>query len=188
MTCPADHCGQPPQRTPPPLMHAGMPRHHIPQAPLVRAPLPLRHGGCAATPLHTVPIAAPAIQARPFRLQVPLKLLSGRPNSGRSATGPISPVHTALSMSRAALAPRPPCAWAPREAPRRRSTPGLTAPPLSDCSASDAWASRRRKKIHSVFLCARRNQHISREPWVCFREKWSVSIFSGFQMIVENHG
>ena len=25
MACPADHCGQPPQRTPPPLMHAGMP-------------------------------------------------------------------------------------------------------------------------------------------------------------------
>jgi len=162
MACPADHCGQPPQRTPPPLMHAGMPRHHPPQAALVRAPLPLMHGGWAATPLQTVPIAAPPIQARPFRLQDPLRLLSGRPNSCGTATGPISPLHAALSTARAALAPRPPSTWAPREALRRRSTPGSTAPPLSDCSVSDAWEPRRRKKIQRASLCARRNQNISR--------------------------
>ena len=134
MACPADHCGQPPQRTPPPLMHSGMPRHHPPQAVLVRAPLPLMLGGWGATPLQTVPIAAPAIQARPLRLQDLLRLLSGRPNSCGTATGPISPLHAALSTSRAALAPRPPSTWAPREALRRRSTPGSTAPPLSYCS------------------------------------------------------
>jgi len=51
MACPADHCGQPPQHTPPPLMPAGMiphppsqaarggvPPHRSPQAALVRAP------------------------------------------------------------------------------------------------------------------------------------------------------
>ena len=162
MACPADHCGQPPQRTPPPLMHAGMSRHHPPQAALVRAPLPLMHGGWAAIPLQTVPIAAPAMQARPFRLQDPLRLQPGRPNSCCAATGPISPFHAALSTARAALVKRPPSTRAPREALRRRSSPGLTAPPLSDCSVSDAWEPRRRKKIQRASLCARRNQNISR--------------------------
>ena len=102
-------------------MHAGMPRHHPPQAALVRAPLPLMHGGWAATPLQAVSMAAPAIQARPFRQQDPLRLLSGRPNSCGTATGPISPLHAALSTARAALAPRPPSTWAPRRALRRRA-------------------------------------------------------------------
>jgi len=136
MACPADHCRQPPQRTPPPLGHAGMPRHHPLPAALVRAPLPRRYGGWAATPLQTVPIAAPAIQARPFKLQDPLRLLSGRPNSCGTAIGPISPIHAALSKARAALAPRPSCTWAPTEALRRRGTPGSTAPPLSDCRST----------------------------------------------------
>jgi len=132
MACPAGNCGQPPQRTPPPLMHAGMPGHHPPQAALVRAPRSLMHGGWAATPFQTVPIAAPAIHARPFRLQDPLRLLSGRPHSCGTATGPIAPLHAELSTARVALAPRPLSTWAPREAERRRSTPGSTAPHLSD--------------------------------------------------------
>jgi len=187
MACPADHCGQPPQRTPPPLMHAGMSRHHPPQAALVRAPLPLMHGGWAAIPLQTVPIAAFAIQARPFGLQDPLRLLSGRPNSCSTATGPISPLHAALSMARAALAKRPPSTRATREALRRRSTPGSTAPPLSECSVSDAWEPRRRKKIQRASLCACRDQNIWREPWVRFRQEWSRSTISSF-MTVKNQG
>ena len=129
-------------------------------------PRPLMHGGWAATPLQTVPIAAPAIQARPFRLQDPLRLLSGRPNSCSTATGPISPLHAALSTARAALVKRPPSTRAPREALRRRSSPGLTAPPLSDCSVSDAWEPRRRKKIQRASLCACRDKISgeSREP------------------------
>jgi len=173
MACPADHCRQPPQRTPPLLIHAGMPCHHPPRAALVRAPLPLMHGGWAATPLQTVPIAAPAIQARPFGLQEPLRLLSGRPNSFSTATGPISPLHAALSTARAALVKRPPSTRAPREALRRRSTSGSTAPPLSDCPVSDAWEPRRRKKIQRASLCACRDKNIWREPWTRFREEWS---------------
>jgi len=180
MACPADHCGQPPQRIPPLLMHAGRPRHHPPQAALVRVPLPLMHGGWAATPFQTVPIAAPAIQARPFRLQDPFRLLSGCPNSCSTSTCPISPLHAALSLARAALVKRPPSTRAPREALRRRSTPWSTAPPLSDCSVSDTWEPRRRKKIQRASLCACRDKNIWRETWTLFREEWSRSTISSF--------
>jgi len=161
-------------------MLAGMPRHHRPQAALVWAPLPRMHGGWAATPLQIVPIAATAIQARLFGLQDPLIVLSGRPNSCSTATGPISPLHAALSTARAALAKRPPATKAPREALRKRSTPGSTGPPLSDCSVSDAWDPRRRQKIQRASLCACRNQNIRQEPWVRFREEWSRSTISSF--------
>jgi len=79
------------------------------QVALVRAPLLLRHGDWAAIPLRTVPTAAPAIPARPFRLQDPLRLLSGRLNGCGTETGTISRHHAALSKARAALARRPPC-------------------------------------------------------------------------------